>query len=243
MALRESLTTSSSRRSARACARSTSAPRSTSPTPARCARVLDADPALADPRQYLAARGRPIGDTVAELCRVVVRPHRWRRSDASRADAAPGRLAGRHDRTAQVRGAASVSTPYARPIPPFWRRPSRRPPPTTATCSIEATSNQVDQFGGYTGLRPARVPRPRPRHRRRARLRPRPRRPRRRPPRPQPLAARIRRTWRWPTPRSSIAAYVEAGYTKIHLDCSMSLCRRPAPCCPTRWSPSAAPGC
>ena len=32
---------------------------------------------------------------------------------------------------------------------------------------IEATSNQVDQFGGYTGMRPGRLPRPGARHRRR----------------------------------------------------------------------------
>ena len=57
---------------------------------------------------------------------------------------------------------------------------------------IEATSNQVDQFGGYTGLRPAGIPRSGPRHRRPTRIRARPRRARRRPPRPEPLATRIR---------------------------------------------------
>ena len=48
----------------------------------------------------------------------------------------------------------SASTPSARRTPSSSRPPLPRPPTTTATCSIEATSNQVDQFGGYTGLRP-----------------------------------------------------------------------------------------
>ena len=86
---------------------------------------------------------------------------------------------------------------------------------------IEATSNQVDQYGGYTGLRPAEF---------------------------RDLVLRIADDTgfardrvvlggdhlgpnRWQLESSSaamekadvlIAAYVEAGYTKIHLDCSMS---------------------
>jgi len=86
---------------------------------------------------------------------------------------------------------------------------------------IEATSNQVDQYGGYTGLRPAEF---------------------------RDLVLRIADDTgftrdrvvlggdhlgpnRWQRESSSaamekadvlIAAYVEAGYTKIHLDCSMS---------------------
>ncbi|MEU0496929.1 D-tagatose-bisphosphate aldolase, class II, non-catalytic subunit [Mycobacterium sp. NPDC006124] len=86
---------------------------------------------------------------------------------------------------------------------------------------IEATSNQVDQYGGYTGLRPAEF---------------------------RDLVLRIADDTgfardrvvlggdhlgpnRWQHELSSaamekadvlIAAYVEAGYTKIHLDCSMS---------------------
>jgi len=86
---------------------------------------------------------------------------------------------------------------------------------------IEATSNQVDQYGGYTGLRPAEF---------------------------RDLVLRIADDTgfardrvvlggdhlgpnRWQRETSSaamekadvlIAAYVEAGYTKIHLDCSMS---------------------
>ncbi|TQR84475.1 D-tagatose-bisphosphate aldolase, class II, non-catalytic subunit [Mycobacterium hodleri] len=86
---------------------------------------------------------------------------------------------------------------------------------------IEATSNQVDQYGGYTGLRPAEF---------------------------RDLVLRIADDTgfardrvvlggdhlgpnRWQHESSSaamdeadvlIAAYVEAGYTKIHLDCSMS---------------------
>jgi D-tagatose-1,6-bisphosphate aldolase subunit GatZ/KbaZ len=92
---------------------------------------------------------------------------------------------------------------------------------------IEATSNQVDQFGGYTGLRPADF---------------------------RDLVhgiadrsgfARDRILLggdhlgpnRWQRESSSaamekaeilIAAYVEAGYTKIHLDCSMSCADDPA---------------
>lgn len=86
---------------------------------------------------------------------------------------------------------------------------------------IEATSNQVDQYGGYTGLRPAEF---------------------------RDLVLRVADDQgfardrvvlggdhlgpnRWQRESSSaamekadvlIAAYVEAGYTKIHLDCSMS---------------------
>jgi D-tagatose-1,6-bisphosphate aldolase subunit GatZ/KbaZ len=86
---------------------------------------------------------------------------------------------------------------------------------------IEATSNQVDQYGGYTGLRPAEF---------------------------RDLVLRIADDRgfardrvvlggdhlgpnRWQRETSSaamekadvlIASYVEAGYTKIHLDCSMS---------------------
>ena len=85
---------------------------------------------------------------------------------------------------------------------------------------IEATSNQVDQFGGYTGMRPAEF---------------------------RDLVLGIAddadsrgtascsaATTSVPTAGSAkrpsaamenaevlIAAYVEAGYTKIHLDCSM----------------------
>jgi D-tagatose-1,6-bisphosphate aldolase subunit GatZ/KbaZ len=86
---------------------------------------------------------------------------------------------------------------------------------------IEATSNQVDQFGGYTGLRPAEF-------------------------RELVLGIADRSGFardrvvlggdhlgpnRWQRQTASaamanaevlIAAYVEAGYTKIHLDCSMS---------------------
>jgi D-tagatose-1,6-bisphosphate aldolase subunit GatZ/KbaZ len=86
---------------------------------------------------------------------------------------------------------------------------------------IEATSNQVDQFGGYTGLRPAEF---------------------------RDLVLGIADRCRFPRNRvvlggdhlgpnrwqgeiaraamdkaeTLIAAYVEAGYAKIHLDCSMS---------------------
>lgn len=92
---------------------------------------------------------------------------------------------------------------------------------------IEATSNQVDQFGGYTGLRPAEF-------------------------RDLVLGiadqngfARDRVVLggdhlgpnRWQNQSASaamanadvlVAAYVEAGYTKIHLDCSMSCADDPA---------------
>jgi D-tagatose-1,6-bisphosphate aldolase subunit GatZ/KbaZ len=92
---------------------------------------------------------------------------------------------------------------------------------------IEATSNQVDQFGGYTGLRPAEF---------------------------RDLVHRIADEQgfardrvilggdhlgpnRWQRESAGaamanadvlIAAYVEAGYTKIHLDCSMSCADDPA---------------
>lgn len=86
---------------------------------------------------------------------------------------------------------------------------------------IEATSNQVDQFGGYTGLRPAdfrdlvlaiadRCGFPRDR---------------------VVLGGDHLGPNRWQSESASaamekaealIAAYVEAGYAKIHLDCSMS---------------------
>lgn len=92
---------------------------------------------------------------------------------------------------------------------------------------IEATSNQVDQFGGYTGLRPAEF-------------------------RDLVLGIADRCGFarervvlggdhlgpnRWQRESADvamahaevlIAAYVEAGYTKIHLDCSMSCADDPA---------------
>jgi D-tagatose-1,6-bisphosphate aldolase subunit GatZ/KbaZ len=92
---------------------------------------------------------------------------------------------------------------------------------------IEATSNQVDQFGGYTGLRPAEF-------------------------RDLVLGIADRSGFarervvlggdhlgpnRWQRESASaamanaevlIASYVEAGYTKIHLDCSMSCADDPA---------------
>jgi D-tagatose-1,6-bisphosphate aldolase subunit GatZ/KbaZ len=92
---------------------------------------------------------------------------------------------------------------------------------------IEATSNQVDQFGGYTGLRPpefrdlvlgiadrAGFPRDR-----------------------VVLGGDHLGPNRWQGESASaamakaevlIAAYVEAGYSKIHLDCSMSCADDPA---------------
>ncbi|MGH3584318.1 MAG: class II D-tagatose-bisphosphate aldolase non-catalytic subunit, partial [Mycobacterium sp.] len=92
---------------------------------------------------------------------------------------------------------------------------------------IEATSNQVDQFGGYTGLRPADFrdlvlgiadaagfPRGR-----------------------VVLGGDHLGPNRWQNQPASaamanaevlIAAYVEAGYSKIHLDCSMSCADDPA---------------
>src|SRR4051794_41108027 len=92
---------------------------------------------------------------------------------------------------------------------------------------IEATSNQVDQFGGYTGLRPpefrdlvlgiadrAGFPRDR-----------------------VVLGGDHLGPNRWQRESASaamakadvlIAAYVEAGYAKIHLDCSMSCADDPA---------------
>ena len=86
---------------------------------------------------------------------------------------------------------------------------------------IEATSNQVDQFGGYTGLRPAdfrdlihRIADERGFSRDRV-----------------VLGGDHLGPNRWQRESSSaamqkaevlIAAYVEAGYQKIHLDCSMS---------------------
>ena len=92
---------------------------------------------------------------------------------------------------------------------------------------IEATSNQVDQFGGYTGMRPAQfrdlalgvadahgLPRDR-----------------------VVLGGDHLGPNRWQRENASvamdhaetlIAAYVEAGYTKIHLDCSMRCADDPA---------------
>ena len=93
---------------------------------------------------------------------------------------------------------------------------------------IEATSNQVDQFGGYTGMRPADF---------------------------RELVFRIADSIgferdrivlggdhlgpnRWQGQPAEVAmanadglvaAYVEAGYTKIHLDCSMSCADDPTP--------------
>ena len=49
----------------------------------------------------------------------------------------------------------SGSTRSAPRIRSCSKRPSLRPPPIRASVLIEATSNQVDQFGGYTGMRPA----------------------------------------------------------------------------------------
>lgn len=93
---------------------------------------------------------------------------------------------------------------------------------------IEATSNQVDQFGGYTGMRPADfrelvhsiaddIGFARDRvmlggdHLG--------------PNRWQKLSAEEAMT----NAESLVAAYVEAGYTKIHLDCSMSCAGDPVP--------------
>lgn len=93
---------------------------------------------------------------------------------------------------------------------------------------VEATSNQVDQFGGYTGMRPADF---------------------------RELVARIVADEGLPADRlvlggdhlgpnrwqrddaqlamanavDLVTAYVEAGYTKIHLDCSMPLTGDPSP--------------
>lgn len=93
---------------------------------------------------------------------------------------------------------------------------------------IEATSNQVDQFGGYTGMRPADF---------------------------RDLVFSIADRHGFPHERivlggdhlgpntwqkqpaeeamanaeALVAAYVEAGYTKIHLDCSMSCAGDPVP--------------
>ncbi|MGO4298796.1 D-tagatose-bisphosphate aldolase, class II, non-catalytic subunit [Leifsonia sp. RAF41] len=93
---------------------------------------------------------------------------------------------------------------------------------------IEATSNQVDQFGGYTGMRPADF---------------------------RELVFSIADQQGFPRDRivlggdhlgpnrwqgqpaaealanadALVAAYVEAGYTKIHLDCSMSCSGDPVP--------------
>ena len=120
------------------------------------------------------------------------------------------------------------------------RRPAR-PPASTSVCSahplvleaavvharetgaallIEATSNQVDQDGGYTGMRPARLPRAGARHRGAA---------------PGSRAERMilggdhlgPNRWRALPPRQAmeraeelVGAYVEAGFTKLHLDCT-----------------------
>lgn len=93
---------------------------------------------------------------------------------------------------------------------------------------VEATSNQVDQFGGYTGMRPADF---------------------------RELVYAIAHehglprerlvlggdhlgpnTWRSLPPHEAmanaedlVAAYVEAGFTKIHLDCSMACAGDPLP--------------
>ena len=122
-------------------------------------------------------------------------------------------------------GSRSVSTPCARRIRPSCRPRSRRPRADGGYVLIEATSNQVDQFGGYTGMRPAEF-------------------------RDLVLGiadrcgfARDRvvlggdhlgpNRWQRETAEVAmehaevlIAAYVEAGFTKIHLDCSMTLRRR-----------------
>ena len=93
---------------------------------------------------------------------------------------------------------------------------------------IEATSNQVDQFGGYTGMRPSdfrnfvftiadEVGFPRDR---------------------VVLGGDHLGPNRWQkqpaeeamlTAEALVAAYVQAGYTKIHLDCSMSCADDPVP--------------
>jgi len=93
---------------------------------------------------------------------------------------------------------------------------------------VEATSNQVDQFGGYTGMRPADfrdvVHATADRH-------------------GLPRARVVLggdhlgpNAWRRLAPAEAmdkadalVAAYVTAGFTKIHLDCSMSCAGDPAP--------------
>ena len=114
----------------------------------------------------------------------------------------------------------------------------RRPPRTTATCSSRRRRNQVDQFGGYTGhasgatsatwcsASPTRTASRGTGWCSAA-----------------TTSGRTAGSARPPSvamehAETLIAAYVEAGYAKIHLDCSMSLRRRSGRRSPTRWSPS-----
>jgi D-tagatose-1,6-bisphosphate aldolase subunit GatZ/KbaZ len=98
---------------------------------------------------------------------------------------------------------------------------------TGATVLVEATSNQVDQFGGYTGMRPADFAALVRATAQRARV----------------PASRVvlggdhlgPNRWRGLGPEVAmahaqdlIAAYVRAGFTKLHLDCSMPCAGDPA---------------
>ncbi len=95
---------------------------------------------------------------------------------------------------------------------------------------IEATSNQVNQFGGYTRHDARRLPRLRGRHRARASALP--------PERlllggdhlgPNCWRAEPAAAAPWRAREQLIADYVAAGFRKIHLDCSMACADDPAP--------------
>ena len=134
-----------------------------------------------------------------------------------------------------LRGRRSLGTRPARPLastrcaPPIrWcsRRRSARRSPTAAYLLVEATSNQVDQFGGYTGMTPGGLPRAGAARRGPARARSAP---------AWCSAATTSGPNRWrdrpaeealALAEELVAAYVAAGYTKIHLDCSMSCAGR-----------------
>ena len=87
---------------------------------------------------------------------------------------------------------------------------------------IEATCNQVNQFGGYTGMKPADFREFVYAIADRVGLRARARVAGRRSSRPERLAERAGRDRDGTAPTSWSAQYVAAGFRKIHLDCSMA---------------------
>ena len=93
---------------------------------------------------------------------------------------------------------------------------------------IEATSNQVNQDGGYTGMKPADYRDFVVGDRRPRRLPARPRRAGRRSPRPQRLDRAARRRGDGQG-RGDGRRLCRAGFGKIHLDCSMSCADDPVP--------------
>ena len=209
----------------RGCARSTSVRRSTSPTRAPCGGPRRR-PGGDGPAQVSGARARAIADTVAELCRVVA-------SLIGGADPMNSttlrsrRLAGRHDRTAQVRRAGRrLLRVFGAPHRAGGRhRPGHRRRRLRADRGHLQPGRPVRRLHRHASRR---VPRPGPRHRRRAAASPATGSCSAATTSARTAGSANPPTSRWSNADALVAAYVAAGYTKIHLDCSMRCADDPA---------------